>query len=368
MDILYSIISFKTGGAETLLVNILNNWSNNQDRLVLCVINDFYDEEMLNKINSNVKVICLNRKKGQGNIQFLRKYLNLIKKNNISIIHSQDKESMVLSVIAKLFFKDIKIFHTVHDMKIYNQLSNKYVFLDKLFTEKIIAISECVKNEIVSRGIKENKIKVIYNGIDFSIYKKERKEREDKSIHIGCLGRIQPYKKGQDILIKAIAEVKKTYPSVKCFFAGTYMEGEKYCMDELYCLTESKNLKDNIIFLGMMRNVPEFLQNMDMLIVPSRYEGFGLVLIEGMAANIPVLASNIDGPREIIKDNMYGDLFETENYYDLCNKIVKKIKDIEDKNDEKVNRAYTYAKENFDIKQMTSKLRDTYNSINLNMI
>lgn len=65
MNILHIIFSFNNGGSENLVVDLLNSWKNKKDNLFLCVVNDFYDEKLLNKIkNRNVKIVKLNRKVG----------------------------------------------------------------------------------------------------------------------------------------------------------------------------------------------------------------------------------------------------------------------------------------------------------------
>ena len=76
-----------------------------------------------------------------------------------------------------------------------------------------------------------------------------------------------------------------------------------------------------------------------------------------MAAKIPVIASNIDGPKEIIKDNKYGTLFESESVEDLAKKIIKVI----ESNDEiKIEKAYKYVNNNYSIKEMVNNLSNIY--------
>lgn len=357
MNILYTIISFNVGGAEKLLVDILNNWQYDDDNITLCIINDEYKSEMIEKIKkkNNISIEYIKRKNGSKDIKFLCRYIALVNRKNIDIIHCQDKESLIISSLIKIFKPKIKLFNTIHDTNIYNKLSKKYIFLDKIFTKNIIAISNSVKNDILSRGIDKNKVKLIYNGIDFSQYDKYVKEK-NANYTIGCVARIKPQKKGQDILIDAIEIVKKKYPYIKCYFAGDYEDKYKHHMEKLEKQVIDKKLKENIIFLGNVNNIPKFLKKLDLFVLPSRQEGFGLVIIEAMAAKIPVISSNIEGPKEIIKNNKYGILFEKDNSNDLAEKILYEIehprKDLDD--------IYSYSKENFEITNMINKLRNIY--------
>lgn len=86
-------------------------------------------------------------------------------------------------------------------------------------------------------------------------------------------------------------------------------------------------LKNNVSFLGAKRKewLCHNLKNYDLLLQPSRIEGFGLTIVEGMAAKIPVLISNIEGPMEVIMSDGHGYFFETENSNDCATKIMEVI-------------------------------------------
>ncbi|MGO4993094.1 glycosyltransferase [Clostridium perfringens] len=356
MNILYTIISFNVGGAEKLLIDLLNNWNNKEDKIILCIINNDFKNEMIEKINENIEIKYLNRKNNSKSLSFIKEYLNFIRDNNIEIIHCQDKESLLLASIGKIFYKKLKIFNTIHDTKIYSNISKLYVNIDKIFTEKIIAISSSVKDEILMRGHKQNKVKVVNNGIDFSIYHNHKEVNINNVFNIGCVARLQPQKKGQDILIKAIDIVKEKYPNIKCYFAGGYEEKDKELYLELKNLVEFLGVEENVIFKGSINNVPEFLNKLDLFVLPSRNEGFGLVVVEAMAAKVPVIASDLEGPKEIIKNDKYGLLFNNEDYRDLAKKIIYSI---ENKR-ENLEEVYEYAKKNYDIRNMSDLLREIY--------
>lgn len=356
MNILHTIISFNVGGAEKLLVDTLNNWNYDNDSITLCIINNSYKNNMINRMNkrNKLKIEYLNRKSKSKSLKFLKKYMDIIKDNHIDIVHCHDKESIIIASIAKLIYPKLKIYYTIHDTGIYETLGRINVLLDKIFVKKIIAISDAVKQDILSRGIGENKVTVIHNGIDFLPYEQITKQK-DKYYNIGCVARIQPKKKGQDILINAIKIVKESYPNVRCYFAGGYEEKDKNDMNILEKLIKENQLDKNITFLGSIDNVPEFLGKIDLFVLPSRQEGFGLVVVEAMAARVPVIASNIDGPKEIIGDNKYGTLFECENHIDLANKIISNIESYKNTDD-----IYNYAKKYFSINSMIKSIVDIY--------
>ena len=357
MNILHTVFSFNNGGIENLLVDIINNWDES-NKIILCVINDDYNEELLRKVvkRKNIKVILLNRKKGTRSMVFLYKYIKIIYKERITIIHCHSIQSLRVGLISKMLKPTLKIYYTVHDTKIYKKLSKINIILQNIFVEKVIAISKAVRNDIESRNSK-NDIEVIYNAIDLKKFKKKRENKNYGRINIGCIARIIPEKKGQDILLKAIRIVKDKYPNVMCLFAGEPPKGKEYILGQLENQAIELGVAENVRFEGNINDIPNFLNKLDIFVLPSRYEGFGIVLLEAMASNIPVIASNLEGPQEIIKENKYGELFEVENYKELAELIINKI---ENNDIDKINNSYDYVKEKFSIEIVNKKLKEIY--------
>ena len=112
-----------------------------------------------------------------------------------------------------------------------------------------------------------------------------------------------------------------------------------------------------VTFLGDCHDVSQQLQQSDILVVPSREEGFGLVAIEGMAAYVPVIASNVGGLAEIIQNGYNGYLFEKENYTELAELILKVMKQ---DNQELTSNAYKRAFNQFNICRTSEEMRLAY--------
>jgi glycosyltransferase involved in cell wall biosynthesis len=157
-------------------------------------------------------------------------------------------------------------------------------------------------------------------------------------------------------VINTIGLIKNTYPDIKCYFAGEPPENKEEYLCYLKDIVKETKTENNIFFLGNVSDIPTFLSSIDIFVLPSRYEGFGISLVEAMAAGIPCIASNLDGPKEIIKDK-YGLLFELDNYQDLANKILYCISNMKNYDKDKVQ---NYVKENYNIKNMTKKLYNLY--------
>lgn len=357
MNIVYLVFSFRVGGVEKLLVDIINNISN-ENNTYLIIINDEYDQYLLSQVSEKAKVILLNRKPGSGKIKYIIDFCKFIKINKIDIVHCQCINSVKFSLLSKIINRKIKLIHTVHDTKIYSKLKKIDIAIDKIFVNKIIAISNAVKNEILFRNVNKKSVEVVYNAIDLVKFSQNINISDNKGyITIGNVARLIPEKKGQDVLIKAIAILKNKYPNIRCMLAGNPPVGREDIFDDLNELVNSLDVKENIIMLGNINDVPKFLQEIDIFVMPSRYDGFGISLIEAMSMGLPCIASNIDGPKEILKDEKLGLLFETENYIDLADKIEGIINKDYMLNQNEIQQ---YIKENYGIQSMVRKLITIY--------
>lgn len=364
MNIMHVISSFHTGGAEKLLIDtVKEDYKMNKLKSYVCIINNQYSIQMLNELRKYANVILIGKSEKNKNIKYIYKFIKILKESDINIVHCHNRGSYKFALLSKVFINKLKIVYTIHDTNIYNNVPEVYVKIDRIFIDKFIAISKAVEDNITMRGISPDKIKLIHNGIDVEKYNLSKELRKNE-ITIGCVARLVPEKKGQDILIKAISKVKKLYPNVKCKLAGEVpIEGGiKKNENKIYLeeLAKSVGVYENIDFLGNVDNIPEFLKGIDIFVLPSRYEGFGLSLIEAISSKTPVIASNIDGPREIIKGDKYGLLFEKENECDLSEKIIQVILGYEY---QKIENAYLYVNENYSVKSMYKKYYDVYQSV-----
>ena len=122
-------------------------------------------------------------------------------------------------------------------------------------------------------------------------------------------------------------------------------------------IIKSLKLDKNIVFVGAINNVPSFLNDMDILVVPSRSEGLGLTVLEGMAARVPVIGTNINSIKSLIKNDEYGDLFTYDDYHDLSQKIIYRVKH---KDESKIDKAYDFVRRRYDIETANQRLRRVY--------
>jgi len=347
MNITHIIFSLQIGGAENIMIDIINKQISLEHTLNLIIINNEINHDILKTIDKRVNIVFINRPENNKNPFYILKLYFEILKLKTDIIHSH---SLPIGKILSLL--KIKKVLTVHDTGKANYLLNYY--------DLVFAISKAVKKDIDS-DTDINSV-IVYNGIEVdSILSKQinKSNNINKVYKIVQISRLRHHKKGQDLLINALNLIKMKNPEIhiQCDFIG---EGPS--SDYLLNLVRELSLEDRVNFLGAKSrgDIYNNLFEYDLLVQPSRFEGFGLTVIEAMIANIPVLVSNIEGPLELINNDEFGYSFESENIDDLANKILN-IK--ENKNLNKIDNAYNYAKSSFDITNTSIMYLNYYNKI-----
>lgn len=224
-----------------------------------------------------------------------------------------------------------------------------------LFTKKIVAVSEAVKNYSVSRDkIKAKKIIVIANGINLDKFVGiSEKEFGDPPV-IGVVGRLEE-QKGHKYLFEALNLIK-IIPWI------LWVVGDGSKKNELERLAKDLNLRERIIFLGARKNIPEILSGIDIFSFPSLWEGLGLAVLEAAAAGKPIVASRVGGIPEIISDGETGILVEPKNVKSLADGLERVLLGKIDAK-EMGERAREMVKEKFGVEKMVEEYDKLYKEL-----
>lgn len=302
MKIVHCIYSLNYGGAETLLIDVINEQSKNHT-VTLIIINSEYDSDLLKTINNRINIVFINRKAGGRSImpvlKFNCKLLTL--SPNIIHIHNESIAKIILPVFRNIFL-------TVHCLGV---PSSNFRRLKGLY-----AISESVKDDVRQKG--DFPIITIPNGIDLTKIKKRAPIPFKERMRIVQVSRLDHSIKGQDILIKALAILTGKGYDITVDFIG-----EGCSLEELTALSKELGVHDRVKFLGLRNReyIYSHLKEYDLLCHPARFEGFGLVVAEGIAANLPVLVPDKDGAYEVIDYGRFGSSFRYGDEKDCANSI-----------------------------------------------
>ncbi len=189
----------------------------------------------------------------------------------------------------------------------------------------IFAFTELEKAEYARRGADPRRIVVIPNSISDACFDSGNPEAflDQQSLKrkkiVLCVGRLHP-NKNHDVLLIAFAEICRFRPNCVLILAGP--DAGEY--KKLYVLAQSLGIGEQFRWVGAIKergDLTNVYRSATCFVMPSRYEPFGLVLIEAMAAGVPVISANAGGPSEIVKTGENGLLFEPGNAEDLANKL-----------------------------------------------
>lgn len=365
MNILFLIFSFNTGGIEKQLIEMSNNMAKKGHNVSLIVVNHNYEEKLFAEFSKKVSIIKFNRPVGNsGRFYYMVKLLKLCIEKKIDVIHAQEPSGVILSALTEICIPHLKVVETIHDIGEYKDYSKMTLKLSEIFCSRYIAISKSVMNEIGDRGIGKNRITLIYNAINTDKYKNSlnsiKKIKKQDKIILGNVARFFPSKKGQNILIKAVEKLKADYLYIECRFAGDVYRGQENEWDKTLEYVKKHGLEDNIIFEGNVEDVPEFLSQVNIFILPSIYEGFGISLIEAMSTGLLCIASNIEGPAEIISNSSLGILFDSGDADDLAEKIKYAIEHYTEYDRKAIS---DYVSSNFSIDSMVDHHIEVYKSL-----
>jgi len=360
INVLHFRYGFKLGGVEKFILSIIDNTAEEDNiKHHVLVFGDNYDDFLIEELNDLGCKVFILKKSDTRNPLTIFKLVRLLKDNKIDMVHSHDPGGFKWISMCKPFIPDIKQVFTSHDTNIVKDLNRIDKFLMSMVVDKNVAISKAVLKEFKDSGA--DNVELNYNCINLSKFVENKKEIDFNSEELKMVNLAWLWlpKKGQDVLIKALGECKRRGIKFNCdFIGGVY---DQYSQDTIHKLVKECHIEENINFIGKQKNVPALLGNYNLFIFPSRYEGFGLVIIEAMAAGLPVISSNIDGPGELITHNENGLLFENENHVDLADKICglyhnrEKMKQI-------AENGYKFVQD-FDISVMCKKYFDIYRQL-----
>ena len=293
------------GGAENLLVDIVNSMCK-QHEVEVIVVNNVYDQEMLDRIDKRVKVVTLNRKPGSRSIvPIIRLNWELLRfGSQVVHCHSMTIPAIILPKPGR------GLFATVHALNISMKYSGRM--------KRLFAISEAVRDDVLPTA--KSEVVTIPNGIPVNdiVAKESFCYHFPAPFKIVNVARLEMDKKGQDILIEAVAKLRSEGIVVDVDFIG---EGSSH--NALAEMIAHLGLNDQIRLLGLKDReyIYSHLQEYDAMCHPSRYEGFGLTVAEGMAANLPIIVPDEGGPFELIDNGKLGQTFKMEDASDCASKI-----------------------------------------------
>lgn len=282
MKILHIIYSLMTGGAETMLTDIANEQAVQGHDVAILIVNNRIDPAVLESISPAVAVHRFNRREGSNPLWLMARLNMFVLRQQPDIVHLHDH-----NLNALLRVKRGATLYTVHALN----LPVAYVRRNHL-----AAISSAVAADLEARAPGAT-IRTIPNGIRTeAVARRPEGAMPGECFRIVQVGRLHSEIKGQDILIKALAElVSRGHRASVCLMGGGADE------PFLRQLAIDEGVADLVEFRGNLsrKEIYASLKDFDAMCHPSRFEGFGLTIAEGMGAGLPVIVPEHGGPWEV---------------------------------------------------------------------
>ena len=302
------------GGAENLLWTLGRNISRNKFNLIFCCLNnDGYIVDRLK--DKGFKVVFFGHYRLRHFHKKIIDVMRLIRTEKVDIVHTHLLLANKWGRMFALLSNQPKICKSEHAtfLEFWKNGTTRsrrlYLILDDIldrFTDCIICVSNAQREIMTGRKSNPDKYVVIHNAFDekrFLINNDKTSIRNtygfsDQDIVIGTVGRLF-FSKGHNIFLKAVKEISETYLEIKVLIIGNGPEEAK-----LKKLAETLGLE--VLFLSNRDDVPQLMRAMDIYVQSSFHEAFGITIAEAMFSGLPVVATNVGGIPEVVKDGETG--------------------------------------------------------------
>lgn len=259
--------------------------------------------------------------------------LSWIDSGKVNLIHTH--QTTLLGSIAPWIWQKrrVPLFASRHIMSGHDKRNWVHELIYQR-VDSLIVMSEALReNVLATHPIEASRVEIVNLGLDFERFDPDKVDAgrqrtewgaDDNTIIIGLVGRIDPAK-GQGTFIKAAAGLMKRIggeAKLKFIIVGEETLGsEGGHLDDLKAMVAQFHLEASVIFAGYLENIPEVMQAFDLFVMPSKQEAFGLVAIEAMAMECPIVISSGGSAREIVGQEEFGMLTRPDDAFDLQQKL-----------------------------------------------
>jgi len=364
IKVIHLVEELTIGGLEKILTSIVLNLDKEKYNVsVWCLREGGFFANKLVKEGIDVKILHISTSRNPLSIYKLYK---LLKNCKFDIIHTHAYSAGTIGRMSA-FLASIPVIIS-HNHSVYDYYNRYYHFVERLLsliTDRIICISDIVNrfaNE--TQRINAKRLITIHNGIDSEHPVSEKRTsglRKELDIPVDhsviCTIAHMEEHKGIKYLLESASLLLQSRNNISFLLVG-----EGALKEELKILCADLKIEKNVIFAGERSDIPEILSLTDIFVLPSIREGLPLTILEAMACSKPVIATNVGGVPEVVKDRVSGILVppkDPEALHSAMNELLG--------NREKLMKMGYNGKrvcnESFDSKTMIGKIEDLYDSL-----
>lgn len=370
LKVLWIIDSLGPGGAEGLMLPLLKNMNGSMVVPRVCVLrvrdgNPVAKE--LKKIDVPVDLIPIKNLRDMPGFKRLVAY---IRAHQPDVVHTQLEASDIFGTLAAKYLQ-IPSVSTVHTLDVPSKKRRTYWrnlirwIVLRMFSKRVVAVSEITRQLYVKLGIQKEKLVTLYNGIDLSIFSHNGSRTTNKkkvlNLPSDCVVlttvAVLREPKGIQFMLKALPEILKVIPNMVYVIVG-----DGNFRESLEKLSKELGVVDHVMFLGHRTDVSAILAASDMFVFPTLQDALPTVLFEAMAANLPIVASEVGGVPEILQHEKTGVLIPPADPSKLVDACLRLLRDNELSSRISAS-ACKMVKERFDIKKQIQSLVDLYDQV-----
>lgn len=318
LKIAHVINSFGLGGVPQVAYQLLRSLPADTYDVFVYVLKNYHDNsdarqrlaQQFTELGATVRTPERDEKKFYVVSQIAHWLMN----DQIDILHTHSYKPNIYGRLAGLLcrHKGIKMiahYHNYYDNKWQEDDSLIYEQMLAQQTDHFLACSRSVAEHAASRiGIESSRVEVLLNGIDLGRFKARQSKSAIKAEFdipennklVGVVGRISR-QKAQDVFLEAAAKLVETHPDALFLLAGAPDEPE--VLQQLKAQAKTLGIHHKVLFLGYIEDITKIYSILDILVMPSRWEGFGLALVEAMAMSLPIVTTDVGGILEVVVPN-----------------------------------------------------------------
>lgn len=330
-------VAQSAGGVAEYLYMFFQNMTNSHYNHILIVSEDYKEQiQRFKSLVNKVYIVPMKRDISlKSDVMAIQKLKEIFKQENPDIVYLHSSKAGAIGRIALLFNFKVKILYNAHGWYFNADMNEKkkkiFAFIEKILaikTDKIINISRDEYQSAVQYNIANTKkMCIIENGIDFKKFehthkyrdetRKKYKIKEEEKL-IGVVGRLTE-QKDSITAIKVFNLIHQNNKKTKFMFIGS---GE--LQNDVIEYARQNKIENDMIITGWVKDVEKYIPALDVAILPSKWEGFGLAIVEYMACDKPIVASNVGGITNLIEHEKNGFLVKCGDIENMA-KYVEKI-------------------------------------------
>jgi len=365
--LIFVISSLACGGAERVVVNLINHLDRNKYKLLLVIFENKLD--LQRDLDFAVRIVCLNKKSRWDFLKIIFKLRKIICDYKPDSVISFLQYTNIVTVLSTLF--QIRNYTLIISERNYPRkylanirlgyLKRWLMNLTYKKSDKIIAVSKAIKKVLEEDfGIPPEKIKVVYNPIPLEevIFKSQKGIehpffKDENAQVIISAGRLVKQKR-YDRLLRAFSLIRKYQKTARLIILG-----KGILKRELENLALQLDINNVVSFVGYKDNPYAWMSKADIFVLSSAYEGFPNVLIEAMACGVPVISTDCpSGPREIITNGKNGILVPVGDERKLAEAILDLLSD--EKKRKRFSAAAKKRVQDFEVKKIVSQYAELF--------